>query len=515
MSISSNSLSQSSEIPLVFLSSCSITPINLNPIPENQEDITQKVDGCRKRNLTPQASDSTSGVVFRSHSQDLSNKRSKLSHLPHTTDEKARSVVVIKSISNCSIKGVKEDSHEGHLTDNLADKTKEINQAYCESKASKHVTQDPCEGQLFELSRGYVRLGKLIGQGTFGLVYKGVYTLKESSKSMDVAFKVNKFVNSEINYFYAASVCKEAYILKLLRINDLKDFAAVAHILDDGQVSENHFGMVQHLYKINLRQLIGRYHPQGLSLLLVQRVASQILDTLMLLKSPQVNLVHADIKLENIVLENPQQFRIRLIDFGSAKNPLDVSDPNLYICSRCTRPPEVVFKMPYDQSFDIWSLGCLLFEIHTGKPLFPANDSDDLIQMIIELLGPPSQRFIKKIPNWQNYFTPSITDSEGYDYIKQKNRQSTYIDKRRYFEEKLSLENIQEHYPSKDSFYQTEKSYDLFKQFLRSMIAWDLADRLSAKDLNSHSFFSKIFQLNYEFNQQKLAKQDVLNAQEN
>lgn len=41
-----------------------------------------------------------------------------------------------------------------------------------------------------------------------------------------------------------------------------------------------------------------------------------------------------------------------------------------YIQSRFYRSPEVLLGMPYDLAIDMWSLGCILVEMHTGEPLF-------------------------------------------------------------------------------------------------------------------------------------------------
>ncbi len=31
---------------------------------------------------------------------------------------------------------------------------------------------------------------------------------------------------------------------------------------------------------------------------------------------------------------------------------------------------QVILELPYDQAIDMWSLGCILVEMHTGMPLF-------------------------------------------------------------------------------------------------------------------------------------------------
>ena len=44
-----------------------------------------------------------------------------------------------------------------------------------------------------------------------------------------------------------------------------------------------------------------------------------------------------------------------------------------YIQSRFYRSPEVLLGIPYDLAIDMWSLGCILVEMHTGEPLFAGS----------------------------------------------------------------------------------------------------------------------------------------------
>lgn len=51
-----------------------------------------------------------------------------------------------------------------------------------------------------------------------------------------------------------------------------------------------------------------------------------------------------------------------------------------YIQSRFYRSPEVLLGIAYDMAIDMWSLGCILVEMHTGEPLFSgANEVSDIL----------------------------------------------------------------------------------------------------------------------------------------
>ena len=56
-----------------------------------------------------------------------------------------------------------------------------------------------------------------------------------------------------------------------------------------------------------------------------------------------------------------------------------------YIQSRFYRSPEVLLNIPYNQAIDMWSLGCILYELHTGDPLFNGNSEVDQVRRFIDL----------------------------------------------------------------------------------------------------------------------------------
>jgi serine/threonine protein kinase len=43
--------------------------------------------------------------------------------------------------------------------------------------------------------------------------------------------------------------------------------------------------------------------------------------------------------------------------------------------------------LDYDSAVDMWSVGCVLYEMITGAPLFPACDENELLEYFIITVG--------------------------------------------------------------------------------------------------------------------------------
>ncbi|XP_038617648.1 serine/threonine-protein kinase Nek3 isoform X2 [Tachyglossus aculeatus] len=92
-------------------------------------------------------------------------------------------------------------------------------------------------------------------------------------------------------------------------------------------------------------------------------------------------VLHRDIKSKNVFLT--QKGKVKLGDFGSARL---LSSPMAFACTYVGTPyyvpPEVWENMPYNNKSDIWSLGCILYELCTLKHPFQANSWKTLILKI-------------------------------------------------------------------------------------------------------------------------------------
>lgn len=137
------------------------------------------------------------------------------------------------------------------------------------------------------------------------------------------------------------------------------------------------------MLSINLYEFIKLNNFQGVSESLVRRFAIQLLITLRYLR--ENNIVHCDMKPENILLRKSNKSGIKIIDFGSST--YENEQFYTYIQSRFYRAPEIMLGIRYTPAIDMWSLGCILYELFVGFPLFAGEDEKEQMQCIMEVKG--------------------------------------------------------------------------------------------------------------------------------
>ena len=104
------------------------------------------------------------------------------------------------------------------------------------------------------------------------------------------------------------------------------------------------------------------------------------------------NIIHCDMKPENILLRKSNKSGIKVIDFGSGT--FEAEQFYTYIQSRFYRAPEIMLGIKYSPAIDMWSLGCILYELYVGFPIFAGEDEKEQIKCIMEVKGVPPRSLI-------------------------------------------------------------------------------------------------------------------------
>ncbi|XP_061897480.1 MAPK/MAK/MRK overlapping kinase-like isoform X2 [Entelurus aequoreus] len=105
-------------------------------------------------------------------------------------------------------------------------------------------------------------------------------------------------------------------------------------------------------------------------------------------------IFHRDVKPENILIKHNV---LKLGDFGSCRSVQSKPPHTEYISTRWYRAPECLLTDGYySLKMDIWSVGCVFFEVMSLNPLFPGTNELDQIAKIHDVLGTPDQSVLRK-----------------------------------------------------------------------------------------------------------------------
>ena len=125
------------------------------------------------------------------------------------------------------------------------------------------------------------------------------------------------------------------------------------------------------------------------------------------------DLIHCDIKLNNVAVVPPRPYQglhVKLIDFGSVRKMKRGRPNSAVVQTRSHRAPEVHLSCGWEKPVDLWSLGCIVAELHLGSVLFPASSLQESLAVIGTLCGAFPPKMVP--PHLQSYFD---TDGNLWD----------------------------------------------------------------------------------------------------
>jgi dual specificity tyrosine-phosphorylation-regulated kinase 2/3/4 len=240
-----------------------------------------------------------------------------------------------------------------------------------------------------------------IGKGVFSDVIK-VLDHKDRSE------RVIKIIKNE--YRFSKQHQKELKILYLIKEN----FPSNDILLDIiGNFNFRHHDcVIMNMFYMNLYEY---YKSKGyLDQQTTINFTKQILNGLEYLE--KIKVIHADLKPENIMIKDAKCDKVIIIDLGSSF--FFHQNKNFYIQSRYYRSPEAVLGYKYyDNNIDLWSLGCIVYEIFTGIVLFPGKNENHLMCYFIDILSQePEKQFLEKCKNIKKYLKKNYNTSDRRIY---------------------------------------------------------------------------------------------------
>ena len=125
-------------------------------------------------------------------------------------------------------------------------------------------------------------------------------------------------------------------------------------------------------------------------------------------------------KPENVIFTDESYQSVKIIDFGSSCS--DSKTGFSYVQSRYYRAPEVVLGVPYSHPVDMWSLGCIVYELITGKPIFPGHDENELLEYMIVTIGRVPSEMLSNAKKYKQFYkaTNNYLSFYNHELIRSK-----------------------------------------------------------------------------------------------
>ncbi|XP_071450891.1 dual specificity protein kinase CLK2 isoform X4 [Hetaerina americana] len=270
--------------------------------------------------------------------------------------------------------------------------------------------EDDEEGHLIyrhgDLLQDRYKIMATLGEGTFGKVVK-VKDIHMRDQTM--ALKIIKNVEK-----YREAAKLEINALEKIAEKDPDARHLCVKMLDWFDY-HGHMCIAFELLGLSVFDFLKENNYQPYPLEQVRHIAYQLSYAVRFLHDHK--LTHTDLKPENILfvdsdydvvyaskkvcswgqrreIRRVKQTDVRLIDFGSAT--FDHEHHSTIVSTRHYRAPEVILELGWSQPCDVWSIGCIIFELYLGITLFQTHDNREHLAMMERILGPIPYRMARK-----------------------------------------------------------------------------------------------------------------------
>jgi mitogen-activated protein kinase 15 len=223
-------------------------------------------------------------------------------------------------------------------------------------------------------------LQKKVGQGAYGVVFKAIDKKTKEQVALKKLFGAFQDDVDSQRTFREVMLLQELNghdnIIRLLNVikaeNDLDLYLVFDYMEAD-------------LFNVIRANILQDIHKKF--------IIYQTLKALKFIHS--ADIIHRDLKPSNIFINS--DCHVKLGDFGLART-LD-NNPKLdgvvtdYVATRWYRAPEMILAaQKYGKPIDMWSVGCILYELLVGTPLLPGKSTKDMIRMMFGVTGFPDRK---------------------------------------------------------------------------------------------------------------------------
>uniref|UniRef100_A0AAY4C4L2 cyclin-dependent kinase n=1 Tax=Denticeps clupeoides TaxID=299321 RepID=A0AAY4C4L2_9TELE len=219
----------------------------------------------------------------------------------------------------------------------------------------------------------YVKLGKL-GEGTYATVFKGRSKLTENLVAL-------KEIRLEHEEGAPCTAIREVSLLKNLKHANIVTLHDIIH-------TDRCLTLVFEYLDSDLKQYLDNC-GNLMSMHNVKVFMFQLLRGLSYCHKRKI--LHRDLKPQNLLINDRGE--LKLADFGLARaKSVPTKTYSNEVVTLWYRPPDVLLgSTEYSTPIDMWGVGCILFEMATGRPMFPGSTVKEELHLIFRLMGTPAE----------------------------------------------------------------------------------------------------------------------------
>merc|ERR1719367_1574672 len=219
----------------------------------------------------------------------------------------------------------------------------------------------------------YTKLDKL-GEGTYATVFKGKSRLTDNLVAL-------KEIRLEHEEGAPCTAIREVSLLKDLKHNNIVTLHDIVH-------TDRALTLVFEYLEKDLKQYMddcgGILSMNNVKLFLFQLIRG-------LGYCHSRRILHRDLKPQNLLIN--ERGELKLADFGLARaKSVPTKTYSNEVGTLWYRPPDVLLgSTEYSTPIDMWGVGCIFYEMASGRPLFPGSTVEDELHLIFKELGTPTE----------------------------------------------------------------------------------------------------------------------------
>ncbi|XP_040566299.1 cyclin-dependent kinase 5 homolog isoform X2 [Lepeophtheirus salmonis] len=285
----------------------------------------------------------------------------------------------------------------------------------------------------------YTKLDKL-GEGTYASVFRGKSRLTDNLVAL-------KEIRLEHEEGAPCTAIREVSLLKDLKHNNIVTLHDIVH-------TETSLTLVFEYLEKDLKQYMDDYGG-FLNLNNVKLLMYQLVRGISYCHARRI--LHRDLKPQNLLINDLGE--LKLADFGLARaKSVPTKTYSHEVVTLWYRPPDVLLgSTEYSTPIDMWGVGCIFYEMASGRPLFPGSTVEDELRRIFLVLGSPTEE------NWTGISSSSMLSYYNFPVYKPQ-----------------SLNNRA---PGLE-----QEGVDLLSKYL----LYESKKRISAKDSMKHPYFESL-----------------------